>query len=260
MIVQAMLAASLVAATGLAQVTPDAANVLTGLARAYSSMSTFRAEGTMQIEMHGPGMLEKMETPLTITLASPNEMRVQTTSGSTKTLLILKKSTLWIYMPLMGAYMKVDLPGDPSKNAQVKNYCLLTKYQRVANQAGEARILRSDNLLLNRRPADCWVIQIRYKLSQNSPGGSPMAKLPVKVLSSEGELWVEKAHHWILRDATHFETAMSGATMDTRTSMTFNKVTMDGPVAPSLFTFTPPSGAKELDLSKLLSGSQGGAN
>jgi outer membrane lipoprotein-sorting protein len=258
--VLALLLVCLTAASSPAQVTPDAAKVLAGVGEAYSSMSTLQAEGTMQVEMHGPGMEQKMWTPITLTLGSANEMRVQTTAGVSKVVLILDKSTLWMYMPAMNIYTKLDLPGDPRKNAEVKNYCLFEKYRRIANQAEEARILRSDSIAVNGKPAECWVLQIRYKPSQPAAGHNASALMAsVKVQASNGELWVEKTHHWILRESTYSETSMSGTAMETKQSLTFSKVTVNQPVAASLFTFAPPSGAKELDLSKLMSGVQSAA-
>jgi outer membrane lipoprotein-sorting protein len=248
----------LMAASALAQVTPGAAKVLAGVGEAYSVMSTFQAEGTMQIEMHSPGMETKMETPIALTLRSPDEMRMEMTSGGMKLDLTMDNSTLWMYMPLLNAYMKIDLPGNPSKNAEVKNYCLFQKYRHIANQAEESRIRRSDSITVNGQPAECWVVEIRYKPPQATPGRSASAvKTSVKVESSNGELWVEKTHHWILRERTYVKTEMRGTTAETRQSMTFTKVTVDRTVAASLFTFVPPSGAKELDLSKLMSGLQG---
>lgn len=61
-IVLCIFVACLAVTTGLAHVTPDAAKVLAGVSEAYRSMSTLRAEGAMQVEMHAPGMETKMET------------------------------------------------------------------------------------------------------------------------------------------------------------------------------------------------------
>jgi outer membrane lipoprotein-sorting protein len=65
-------------------------------------------------------------------------------------------------------------------------------------------------------------------------------------------LWVDKAHNLIYQEESTSKITMPGGTepMNTKQTVKFDSVTVDEPISPDVFTFTPPPGATEMDTSK----------
>lgn len=245
------LALILVSIGALGQVTPDAQTVLTGVDQAYSAVAAFQGQGTMKMETTGPGMQQRMQGTISLSLESPGKMRMEMNMAGSRVLLISDGHALWMYMPSMNVYSKMNMPAHAlGQNSQTKNYDLFVKYRNLAGRASAASVLRSQTLSLNGQPADCWVLHVHYKPLQAS--GTAVKGLGVKPLSSEGDLWVDKANYWVLREDTNTRFMMSGAADESNQSLAFDKVTLNPGLEDSLFVFSPPAGARELNLSALL--------
>jgi hypothetical protein len=63
---------------------------------------------------------------------------------------------------------------------------------------------------------------------------------------------VDKAHYLVYQEDSTSKMTIPGATepMNTKQTVKFDSVTVDEPISPEVFTFTPPSGATEMDTSK----------
>ncbi len=72
--------------------------------------------------------------------------------------------------------------------------------------------------------------------------------------TSTKTLWVDKAHYLVYREDSTIKMTMPGSTAPTesKSRTTFESVAVDQPVAPDTFTFTPPAGATEMDLSSMM--------
>jgi outer membrane lipoprotein-sorting protein len=254
------LAASLACAQG----SSSAMDVLASVGTAYSSMSTFQGEGTMQTVMNGPGMQQNMEMPVELMLAAPNKLRLNMDSPTMKVVTIFDGHTFWMYFPALNMYSKLDEASLPSADkSRMKGYDLFSKYGDIAQRVEDARIVKSDTVNLNGAAAECWVIEVHYKNGQAGSGSSGFAGAnSAKILSSQATLWVTKDQDWVVKTISATDMKMNPSAPPTQTQMTlaFSKITANEPLADSLFAFTPPAGAREMNLSQFIPSAKSAAH
>jgi outer membrane lipoprotein-sorting protein len=238
---------------------PDALDVLKNVALTYQAMKTFSAKSTTVMEMNNPNMQQKVETPMTITADSSGKMRMETTSmgGS---LTVFDGSTLWIYISSLNKYMKVPSSSATSSGQPGGGTGTFTPgtnpfgYRSVASDVKEAKILRSDKLQANGTDVDCWVVSVAYEASGGQPSSQQTAGTPAVDLTRTTTLWVDKAHYLVYRDDSTGKEIMPGigAPTETKETIKFDSITVDQPIPEGTFTFTPPPGATEMDLSSFI--------
>jgi outer membrane lipoprotein-sorting protein len=247
----------LLAAVGVeAQGPPNAQAILGKVGEAYSAVTTFHGEGSMEMANSSAGMHQTMQMPLVLDVKLPGAIRVVMNNGAARSLLVSDGHTTWLYMPTMNTYSKMEVPTGPAgQTGRTKPYDVLMKYRNLANRVQQASITRTETLTVNEKPANCWVLHVLFKRNQAT---GPMAnQAKVKVQSSEGDLWVDQVNDWVLREDVETHMLMSGSPAETRMSVTFDKISMNPPLNDALFKFSPPSGAREIDLSKILSNPAG---
>src|SRR5437868_7054543 len=112
--------------------------------------------------------------------------------------------------------------------------------------------LRSEKLHVNDADADCWVVSVEYELQSEQASSEQTAAFPVKELSRSKTLWIDKARYLVYQEESASTMTMPGTDRPTNTKETtkLESISLDGPVSLGLFTFTPPAGATEMDLSK----------
>ena len=248
---------------------PDALEVLKNVALTYSAMRTYSAKSTTVMEMNGPNMQQKIETPMTITEDSSGKMRVETT-GMGGSLTVFDGSTLWMYIPPLNKYTKLPSSSAASSSqpgggdlggAAVGGMGMFSPgtssflgYRSVASNVKEARILRSESVHAHGSDVDCWVVSVEYDSSGGQTSSEQAAGAPAVDLARTKTLWVEKAHYLVYRDDSTGKTTMPGTTAPTETRQTinFDSITVDQPIPDGTFTFTPPPGATEMDLSSFI--------
>jgi outer membrane lipoprotein-sorting protein len=80
------------------------------------------------------------------------------------------------------------------------------------------------------------------------------AGAPAVDLAHATTLWVDKTHYLVYRDESTGKIAMpgTGAPIETKQTISFDSITVDQPIPEGTFTFTPPPGATEMDLSSFI--------
>jgi outer membrane lipoprotein-sorting protein len=248
---------------------PDALDVLKNVALTYQAMKTFSAKSTTVMEMNNPNMQQKIETPMTITADSSGKMRMETTSmgGS---LTVFDGSTLWMYITPLNKYMKMPWSSAASSGQPrggdlggpaVGGMGMLSAgtnsflgYRSVASNVKEAKILRSEKLHANGSDVDCWVVSVEYEPSGGHTSSEQAASGPAMDLARATTLWVDKTHYLVYRDDSSGKMVIPGfgAPTETKQTISFDSITVDQPISEGTFTFTPPPGATEMDLSSLI--------
>jgi len=262
----AYVAAALAAAQSTPnQSQPDALELLRNVEATYAAVGTYSTKSTHVIEMNGPSMQNKMETTETTTADSSGRFRREST-GLMGMVMVFDGSTMWTYMPQMNKYSRISLDqlkaklqslghaeqsaGDAGTFAPAAGP--FAAYRSVASNVKEAKVLRSEKLHVNDADADCWVVSVEYELQSEQASSEQTAAFPVKELSRSKTLWIDKARYLVYQEESASTMTMPGTDRPTNTKETtkLESISLDGPVSLGLFTFTPPAGATEMDLSK----------
>jgi outer membrane lipoprotein-sorting protein len=267
--VSIMIAALFVTANiGLAQSQPQALDILTKVATTYRTMKSFQAEATISTDMTSPGMQQKMEMPMTLAAVLPDKMRMENKRAPMNMLLVSNGQTVWMYMPQINKYAKMDASKFPGAGGGIgapgmAGYGNIARqYADIADRVKRVRILREEALSIDGRDEACYVLEVEHETPPIPPAPPAFAKsMPTNIERSAETLWVDKARFVVVRHS--FETKVtfpnSGAPMQSKITTTFSKIRLDEPVADELFAFTPPNGATEMDLSQFLPAQTGSA-
>ncbi len=230
-----------------AQITPNSEDVLTGVAQAYTGLSSFHGEGTMQAEMIASGSDFKEQMSMVLEL-EPGRMRLAMKNEGANVIVIASGNTLWMYMPSANLYSKIQAPANSAaQTSTTGNYDVLMNYRDLPSKVEEATVVRSAPLELNGAPVNCWVLHVRFKPTQAVNAQSQPALPP-----NEGDLWIDESNDWVLRDDRDDHLLVAGVAHENKRSLEFDKISMNGTIPDSDFAFTPPAGSHEFDLMGLL--------
>lgn len=235
---------------------PDAHTLISNIAVTYRAMKTYSASGTNVMEVSGPGMQQKMEFPMTITGDSAGKMRMET-HGAVSMLMVSDGENLWMYLAPLNKYTKLpfsklgatDPAGAPPVPMPGMGVDLFARYRGLDANVKEARVLRSETIQAKGSDVSCWVLYVEFELaaSQRTPVPGTATIDP----RQSSTLWVEKTHYLVYREDSIRRVTLRPSTPPTESKMmtTFEEIRVNQPVGPDTFTFTPPPGATEMDLS-----------
>ena len=244
----------------------DAIEVLNRAAKTYESMKTLRAEADLTMGATAPGLLQSTSMRLLLTLAPPGKIRIEN-KGPMSVLMIFDGQAGWLYMPALNKYSKLPASAAPLSHtagstqagstgtgAALPGAGLIPDFRNVAEGIKEARIVRSETLHLDGAGIDCYVVDVAHKpqaaLSPDAADGAA----PRQELTHE-TVWVDKTRNLIVRlssDAVPVAGQDPANTAELKSTITFHKLILDGPIADDTFVFKPPAGATELDLTQFM--------
>ena len=244
----------------------DALDVLNRVSKTYESMKTLRAEADITMGTTAPGLMQNTSMRLLLTLAPPGKMRIEN-KGPMSVLLIFDGQTGWLYMPALNKYSKLPMSAAPIGNASESGRAgntgassalpgvgFIPDFKNVAAGIQEAKIVRSEALQLDGAEVECYVIEVVHKPQRALTPQAADGVTPREELTRE-TVWVDKAHNLIVRlssDAVPVAGQSPANTAEVKSTITFHKLTLDGPVADDAFVFTAPAGATELDLTQFV--------
>ena len=180
--------------------------------------------------------------------------------------MVFDGSTMWTYMPQLNKYSRISLgqlkaklqsPGHVEQSASDAGAFApgsgpFVAYRSVASNVKDAKVLRSERLHVNGADTDCWVVTVEYVPQNDQASSEQTAAFGVKELSRSKTLWIDKARYFVYKVESVSKMTMPGTDVPTNTkeTMKLENISLDAPASPDLFTFTPPAGATEMDLSK----------
>lgn len=195
-----------------------------------------------------------METSVTVTADSTGKFRLES-KGVMGMTLVFDGSTMWMYMPAANSYSKIPLHSGAEAGGGMFGLGAngLQEYKNVTARAKESKILRSEKLRVNDSDADCWVFSLEYEpMGSEASVAAQAAGVPVGDFAQSKTLWVDKTRYLVYQVDAASKMTMPNANTPTNVKQTrkVESITVNEPVSPDVFTFTPPAGAKEMGESK----------
>jgi outer membrane lipoprotein-sorting protein len=234
------------------QAQTEAMELLKKVAESYRNLKSYHFEGVEIRESRAEGTYSRAESPFIWALESPGKFRMETKAPSSMRMTWVSDGQIaWNYNARLKQFTKKSAPpaqqaggsepGAPRKtlNAGIPSITDRIGGVRIADLARSAKILREEAISVGGHSINCYVVEAEGR-AQNIRGVS----LPPPVTT----YWVDKARLIVLRK-THKGTALyfpHEERMETSEQITLSLVKVDEPIAASLFTFTPPEGAKEV--------------
>ena len=141
-------------------------------------------------------------------------------------LIVYDGSFLWFYIPKSNQYgsvpagnLRADDPGDSGDMRPEFVREVTNAFSRLAESSKDAKLLREDALQIEGNKAACYVVSFTDKENRGSV-----------------TVWIDEKNFHLLRLETPEGTA------------TYSVDKLDEPLSDDLFKFTPPAGAKKIEL------------
>jgi outer membrane lipoprotein-sorting protein len=209
----------------LGQNTPSAGELLQKVADAYSNQSQirFNVESTKTLRRRsGDPPINPEILTLEVAMDGEGNLRIDGFDLGGPRVMVANRRTVSAYFPDSNAYMVLSRDSDVGKRI-MENVRGLMHQQLEAFKvldASRATVIGQEQIHADGRDAECYVVQIR---------GKPDA-------TATTTWWIDKAKYIVLREDEETDTTL--------TTEVYVKVSLGETLAESLFTFTPPPGAK----------------
>ncbi len=229
----------------LSQSSQDAQGLLKKVSDTYKNLKSYHFEGTTTMEVKAEGMQQKMEMPMVMAAAKPGKTRLEIKNPMTGMLRVSNGETTWMYIPRLKQFTKrtaatVETAGGESEKTGLDaalSGSPLAQFEQLADKAKGAKMLREETTEIDGKKIDCYVVELPQELPKN---------LPVQMESSPKTLWIDKARYLVVKESFSGKMSSPMGEMQMFTTTVFNVAKINEPVSETLFTFTPPEGAKEV--------------
>lgn len=239
----------------VSQPQPDAKELLKKVNEAHKNLKSFHLEGQTVLEMKGDGVFMRFELPFVIAYGAAGQKRLQVKNpfDGNKTI-VSDGKTEWVYLPTEKQFTKkpfdkASLPeAGTSPLHQFKGDSMFADMisDDLTDGMVSAKIVREEVVELSGQRINCYVVEAIY--SDKSEGAAPEKGLVLPMT-----FWVDKDRQVVLQHkfdgggvfAQMFKAFADNAnfTMSTTLSVAkFNETLPD-----SLFAFTPPADATEVE-------------
>jgi len=216
---------------------PDA--ICRKVAETYKNLRTFQIAAQRTTEYATRGASASGETFYSLAEVRPDKVRLTLKENDRELIIVSDGETTWRYLPKSRQYTKEEVAtvaDDEEEQPQSKDESdlltqarntLINRYLGLARYAPAAVLAKEDRIKVGAEKIDCYVLQIR-------------------VPSGLQELWVDKQRFLVLR---HVETAKgvrNGVEVVAKVSTNFKSADIETVPENSLFAFSPPEKAAEV--------------
>jgi thiol-disulfide isomerase/thioredoxin len=232
------IAASAFLATSLgAQQLPDGAVLMKQTQQAVKRFHSLQFANNMTMEM-GPSMKMIMES--NTAMVNPGKTRSETKVQGTTMLTVSDGETTWIYNSMAKQYVKRNAAlGSAAIFAAMgmPNMPDFTKMKTTEKTIGE------ETIEIDGQKHDCWIVESRIG-EMELPGAQG-----ARMTDAVSKIWIDKKLSLDLQSNISMKVQMAQLPepMEVHMQMVKKDLKIDQPVAESLFQFTPPADAKEVE-------------
>ena len=215
----------------VAQDRPDVTEILKKVSDTYKAAKDYDLVGEVTVMERGQAAVHGR---IRVAFKAPDRYRMEVIgipglslddSAEDQATMIHNGSTFWFYSPKSNRYAPIPadvLARDPEGSAhtpEVTDRVAVGFFRAAVDHAAESRFLREESIEIAGAKVDCYLISV-----PRAPG--------------KPTWWVDKTGWRVVRD--------DHAGSDT----TFTTIKLNEPLSDDLFNFTPPPGAKKLDLTQ----------
>jgi thiol-disulfide isomerase/thioredoxin len=220
---------------------PDPRELLKQSADAIKQFKTYQLESVIALDMHGGPFSEKLDLPSSISVRRPDKLRIESSSKAGAITIVGDGQHTWIYLSTVKKYIKRDAAESPE--ASVINAGVLPKNLPDLNQSIKSvKITGEQTIDVGGVKTPCWVVETVYDKI-------PLPEQEVLIREAVQTTWITKDHRLNLQST--FAATINLPGVDEPVEMTQSthttRVRLNVDLPDSLFSFTPPAGAKQTE-------------
>lgn len=219
-----------------AQIDPAAAELRQKAADFNRSADSYSMEVQMTVQTDGP-VKNSMEMPMSMKWSKPDKLRVESKSPVGTMTIVSDGKASFIYMTGSNQYIKREASFSPEMVMQMSG---LNTNPTSNLKEKTQKVVRDESLVIDGRSVPCSVVETEYSGTTEVNG---MKVKPGKTVS-----WLAKTNGMMLRmqSSSVVEASVFPTPLQTSIRMDVTKMTLGEKFPDSDFSFTPPTGAKEI--------------
>ena len=220
------------------QQTDDGMQLLKRVSETYRGLESYEIRAVVINDQRWDEARDLTETPIVMAEDKPGKFRIEAKHPFRGGMEVSDGKTTWEYAAMGHQYTKktagsgVDVADD--NPLMPTNY--VKRYRQLAEKATEAHLLREETFSLEGKQIRCAVVEVEF-------GSDPAMK---KKQETHHTLWIDKERALVLQEMWDNKTDMMGVSFQSRTTVAYRAIHIGQPVADELFSFTPPTNAKEV--------------
>jgi thiol-disulfide isomerase/thioredoxin len=200
----------------------------------------FVEEGTTEMVMGGQPM--KVTTQITRAVLNPGKMRMEAKVQGITMLTVSDGESTWIYSSLNNQYARKA--GALGPEGIMAAMGMSDFMPNMADLQLTHKTIGEETVTIDGQKHDCWVVETHMG-DMDLPGPAKGAKMTGGVVT----YWIDKKLGIDLQNVVTAKVSMpgGGSTVEMHNKSVKKELVVDGPMDDSLFAFTPPEGAKEVE-------------
>ena len=221
--------------------TPDAKALLNQSRDALNSYKSYVVEQHLTVDAKGT-MTTHIDMPVKLAASKPGKLRIESNGQLGATLIVSDGENTWMYLSAFKQYTKT--PAASSPEALLKSITpgigQMMEQFKTKDPYRSAKIIAEEPVQVAGKRIECYVVEATMD-TINLPGS-------MKLSGSVQKLWIDKTTKLTVKmtsSATVEGGPMPGP-IEVTQSIEMTSFQLNQPVPDSVFTFTPPEGAKEV--------------
>lgn len=221
---------------------PDPSLLLAQSADALSEHRSYRRESITTTEINGSLAqhgVSRSNVPVSVALRRPDRLRIQSGPAGAHMMMVSDGSHSWIYLEPSGEYIERSAGASPA--ALLQDAGFMKQLPDFGTAMQSAIVRGEETLVITGRSFRCWIVVKRY--------GNIEARAQGMTLREATEtLWISKSEHVTLKNVVRAKVSLAnggGRAEIVQTTHTL-ALELDAELPDSMFTFTPPKGAKQI--------------
>ena len=236
---RAVVAFAFMSYIGTAQPLPDAQTLYDRAQAAAKSLHSLQYSAEMTMQLGVPSGPIKSTTE--VAYLSPGKTRMEIKTSGTTMLDVSDGETTWVYNSMTKQYAKIPAAQGPAAVMAVMGIKLPdTSYIHTSYKTTGQETIDIDG-----QKYECWVVEMQ--ISEFSFASGPNDKAaPPKVTAAVMTSWIDKKLGIDVQFTLAMTMQMGGKDIEMHQKVAKKSLKIDQPLDEALFTFNPPSDAKEV--------------
>ncbi len=222
----------------------DARELIRRVSRSYQDLQSYYFEGLLRTEIKGEGFYQRIELPVVVSAVKPDKTRIEIKHSLEGFLIVTDGDTTWEYVPRLKQFTRQT--GDVSRVAgygsklSLVAMSLVEDYSRLGRSAVEVRLVGEETREIDSREVRCLLVEYA-------------GRTPLRFIDDSGPssiLSIDPERNLILQEDSRAAIGSSpfGWPAEARHTITLTKARINQSLPDSLFVFTPPQGAQQVQV------------
>jgi thiol-disulfide isomerase/thioredoxin len=217
--------------------------VLRRAASNYKAAQTFWIEGDIDADVRSGSNTQSTTATFVVALGDGNRLHDELAHPQVGTTRISDGKQTWIYSSSTNQYAHraaaeaIDLSKPVTGGGMLP--VLLVNLRGLADDVVSTRVLPDETVRFGGKDRRCAVVEVQYK---------PPVGAPQDATGATRTYWLDRERDVVLKHRTvSLGKGRDGAAVEQTETFTYSRIALNGPMEPSLFTFVPPAGAKQVE-------------